>query len=243
MYDLSTMSSIDLYNKTPDSYDRLQHKRPDYVGAQQAFVGFAAAYFGNKKAVSIVDFCSGTGKDTRLVSERVDVAAARLIDINEDFLKQALEQGIKAKDVGIVRSDILTADVGSGADVVISMFAYHHVKDADKSAYVKKAKAALKPGGIVLLGEIYSPDKQMTLAYYEHLIRSIPGADKDVALQTFLRQTAASDDFEYKVSRQFAHGQFTAAGFELLDSKKIWPTDDAFPADVGTFVEVWGVID
>ncbi|MDE2038273.1 MAG: class I SAM-dependent methyltransferase [Patescibacteria group bacterium] len=129
---------IDLYDKTPGSYDRLQHMRPDYVGAQQAFVDMAVKYLGGKKDVSLADFCSGTGKDTRLVSDRVEVASARLIDINKDFLEQALEQGIKAKNITVEQSDILAADVGTGADAVISMFAYHHVKDADKSVPISR---------------------------------------------------------------------------------------------------------
>lgn len=235
------MPSIDLYTIHPDHYDRLQHLRPDYVGAQQAFVDFAHKYLGDKKGISIVDFCSGIGKDTRLVCDRISVDSARLIDVNGDFLKIANEKGIRAANVQLIQSDILNADVGHGADTVISMFAYHHVRDDDKAAYIEKVKDALKPGGILLLGEIYSPDPKTTLEYYDHLIRSIPAAAKNEELRTFLEQTAKSDDFEFKVSRKFAHDQLTAAGLELLESKKIWPIDNTFSDDVGTFVEVWRV--
>ena len=97
----------------------------------------------------------------------------------------------------------------------------------------------MKVGGILLLGEIYSPNKETTLAYYEHLIEAIPPRVRTPELEKFLNQTAESDDFEYKVSREFAHNQLTAAGFRLLDSIKIWPTDKIFTPDVGTFVEAW----
>lgn len=236
------MSDIDLYTVHPDHYDRLQHLRPDYVGAQQAFIDFAVKYLKDKKDAAIVDFCSGVGKDSLLISDRIPVGTARLIDINKDFLRIALEKGIKAKNVIAIQSDILNADVGSGSDTVISMFAYHHVPDAEKAAYIEKVKDALKPGGVLLLGEIYSQGPETTIRYYDHLIDSIPAAAKDDELRTFLKQTAQSDNFEFKVSREFAHDQLSKAGFELLESEKIWPKDNHFSADVGTFVEVWKLV-
>ncbi len=233
------MSDIDLYTIQPDRYDELQHMRPDYVGAQEAFISFISKYLGDKKEISIVDFCSGEGKDTRLVCDRISVDSARLIDVNGDFLRIAKQKGIKAKNIVTIQSDILSADVGSHSDVVVSMFAYHHVRDADKAVYVQKVTDALKPGGILILGEIYTPNKETTLSYYDHLLDSIPKASETPDLQTFLKQTAQSEDFEFKVSRKFAHDQLIAAGFELIDSKKIWPTDGKFSEEVGTFVEMW----
>jgi ubiquinone/menaquinone biosynthesis C-methylase UbiE len=233
------MSSIDLYTAHPDHYDQLQHLRSDYVGAQQAFVGYAVKYLNGVKDAAIVDFCSGVGKDSKLICDRIPIDTVRLVDINEDFLKIASETGINARNVIPIHSDILKADVGNNSDAVVSMFAYHHVRDSDKAVYIEKVRDALKLGGILFVGEIYSPDRETTLRYYEHLIRSIPTASKNKELRTFLLQTAQSDDFEFKVSRKFAHDQLTAAGFELLESKKIWPVDDSFSPDVGTFVEVW----
>jgi len=94
----------------------------------------------------------------------------------------------------------------------------------------------LRKGGILLLGEIYSPDRETTLKYYDNLLNAIPVRVQTSELKQFLRQTAESDDFEYKVSKQFAHDQLNAAGFKLQISQKIWPdTID----DVGTYVEVW----
>jgi cyclopropane fatty-acyl-phospholipid synthase-like methyltransferase len=118
------------------------------------------------------------------------------------------------------------------------MFAYHHVSDDRKADYIKKVKEAMKKeGGLLFLGEIYMPNKEVILKYYDNLYNSIP--KKSVALKNFLTQTANSDDFEYKVSKDFADGQLKAAGFELVESKKIWPGDNIFGKDVGTFVEVW----
>ena len=121
------------------------------------------------------------------------------------------------------------------------MFAYHHVPDEDKGKYIENVKSALKVGGILLLGEIYSSDKETTLKYYEHLLDSIDKSVRTLELEKFLMQTASSDHFEYKVSRKFAHNQLIKAGFVLKDFFKVWPKSDnkTFSEDVGTFVEAW----
>jgi ubiquinone/menaquinone biosynthesis C-methylase UbiE len=107
----------------------------------------------------------------------------------------------------------------------------------EKADYIEKAKDVLKKDGIILLGEIYVPDKEVTLEYYRQLYNEIP--KKSAELERFLMQTANSGRFEYKVTKEFADKQLIEAGFELVESKKIWPTDDRFGTNVGTFVEVW----
>jgi cyclopropane fatty-acyl-phospholipid synthase-like methyltransferase len=233
------MSDIDLYTIHPDHYDKLQQLRPDYVGAIGTFLDLAVKYSKNKKDVSIADFCCGTGENTERLAGKIKVRRAMLIDVNKEFIRLAMQKKFGIEEVIPIVSDIIDADVSCDNDMVISMFAYHHVTDDNKAKYIARAKAALKPGGILFLGEIYSPDKETTLKYYEYLAHSIPGAEQNSALKNFLLQTANSDDFEYKVSMAFAHDQLKMAGFELLESKKIWPTDDSFLIDVGTFMEVW----
>lgn len=196
------------------------------------------AQFNAAGAISIADFCCGTGNNTKLLSEHLMVDKAALIDINKEFLQIATQSGIRAREVGTIQSDILNAALTPQYDLVISMFAYHHVPDADKGKYIEVVKSALKPGGVLLLGEIYVPDKATTHAYYSHLLEAIPVSERTPALETFLTQTAESDEFEYKVSRPLAHDQLKAAGFALVTAKKIWPTE-TFAEDVGTWVEVW----
>jgi hypothetical protein len=52
-------------------------------------------------------------------------------------------------------------------------------------------------------------------------------------------QTAHSDNFEFKVSREYAHNQLQKSSFVLRDEMKVWPLDNSFEKDTGTFVEVW----
>ncbi len=239
---MSIMSDIDVYKKSTGDYEALQERRPDYTGARNAFLKLASVYLKDKQSISVADFCCGTGNNTKLIADRYSVSKATLIDINEEFLQIAKNADINATHVETIYSDILKVDLKPEHDLVISMFAYHHVADGDKKKFIDVVKNALKNNGILLLGEIYSPDRSTTLAYYNHLLDHIPLDLKTPELQKFLQQTAESDDFEYKVSRVFAHKQLTQAGFKLLDEIKVWPIDQTFNRDVGTFVEVWKLI-
>jgi SAM-dependent methyltransferase len=186
----------------------------------------------------IADFCCGTGKNTALLAQDLNLKEALLIDINKEFIEIARSRDIKAHIVTLV-SDILVAPLRCEYDAVISMFAYHHVSNEQKGQYIEQVKSALKRNGILLLGEIYTPNKTVTLEYYKKLLTEIGANSKRKELEKFLTETAESDNFEFKVSQDFAHSQLNRAGFELLQSEKIWPMDEALGKNTGMFVEVW----
>jgi SAM-dependent methyltransferase len=235
------MSDIDLYKDSPELYDQLQHSRPDYDEAIHSVVELSVKNMAGKKQVIIDDFCCGTGQITKLIAEKLEnVEKANLIDINADFLKIARGAGIKTKKLDTQCKDILEANLTKEADLVLSVFAYHHVPDSEKERYVAQIKRALKKGGVLVFGEIYLPNKEITLKYYEHLLAAIPKVAHLPELSDFLMQTAKSNEFEFKVAKSFAEKQLRDAGLTLLKSKRIWPLDDHFGPDVGTFVEVWG---
>lgn len=234
------MSDITLYDEAAEQYDVLQNKRPDYVSAIKTFVQIGSKYLIGKEDKIIIDFCCGIGKNSFLLSEKVGkLKKVVLIDINEQFLKIAKRLNINAQEVSLVTSDVLKVKLLPEADAVISLFAYHHVPDNKKEIYIEKVKSALKTDAVLFLGEIYLPSKDITNEYYEYLINSISKAEMDVQLKNFLKQTAESSNFEFKVSQSFAHSQLRNNNFTLLESKKIWPIDGRFPDDVGMFFEVW----
>lgn len=238
-YTFVMKADIDLYETDPKQYDSLQMLRPDYAHAKTTLLELATKYFKDKKGIVLADFCSGTGINTKMLAGRISVSKAILIDINREFIEIAKQSNINAVIEPVV-SDILNVHLESSADMVISMFAYHHVPDERKADYIEKAKDVLKKGGVIMLGEIYVPNKEVTLEYYKQLYNEIP--KKSAELERFLMQTANSGHFEYKVTKEFADRQLIEAGFELVESRKIWPIDNRFGFDVGTFVEVWKLL-
>ncbi|OHA29301.1 MAG: hypothetical protein A3F51_01690 [Candidatus Taylorbacteria bacterium RIFCSPHIGHO2_12_FULL_45_16] len=214
--------------------------RPDYASAKSTLLELALKHLSSQGGVVLADFCCGTGLNTKMLAGRLPIEKAILIDHNKEFIDLAKQSDINASIEPVV-GDILQVPLVRCADAVVSMFAYHHVRDDQKMDYLKKVKEVLKKDGLLFLGEIYMPDKETTIEYYRKLYESIP--EKSQELKDFLTQTAESDDYEYKVAKYFADGQLREAGFEKLESRKIWPLDDEFGKDVGTFVEVWRVVE
>lgn len=237
-------ADISLYNTAADTYEELQHKRPDYTKAISVFKDLFKEFFGDWEGeLNVADFCCGTGENTLLVSHEKALHKATLIDINEDFLEIAKKADIHATEIQTIKSDILKVQLKHEYDLVISMFAYHHVQDKDKSLYLQKAKSALRKGGILILGEIYMPDRETTLKYYKDLLKSVPKASRTPQLEQFLTETAQSSNFEYKVPMDFAVSQLTEEGFAPIKSIKVWPEDKSLPEGAGMYVEVWGMLE
>jgi len=229
------MNDVDLYTNKTDSYNQIQNSRPDYTESIETVVQYAKKYIPSRAIVAA--FCCGTGSVAKTISEVVDgLDKVVLIDINKHFLNIALDSNIKTDRVETIEGDILDVKFTQVADAVLSIFAYHHVPDKDKDKFVKQIKQALKPKGILILGEIYMPDRETTISYYNDLLLSVPKGLQTPTLKKFLEETAKSEEFEFKVDKSFADNQLKENGFTLLESSKIWPKDNT---TTGTFVEVW----
>lgn len=232
------MSDIELYDSSPEEYEDLQLRRPDYVQSIVEFRKLAKKYLIDKENIVIADFCCGTGKNTALLAQDLNINKAWLIDINKDFLEIAQKRGIQSVVIPI-SGDIINVELTCDCDAVISMFAYHHIKDEQKIVYLEQVKSALKTNGILFLGEIYSPDSETTVGYYNKLLSEIGDNSRIDELRKFLMETAKSDNFEFKVSKDFANKQLANSGFVLEEDVKIWPLDNEFDSNIGMFVEVW----
>jgi trans-aconitate methyltransferase len=229
------MPDIDLYTESPELYDRLQRLRPDYVDAVDAASVLAEKYTASGE-LRVLDMCCGTGATTLKFSRLKPLAKVELVDMNPDFLRLAKSSGIRAHELTVVNEDIRQYRPSKEFDLVFSIFAYHHVPDSDKEAYIKTIESALSPGGVLLLAEIFLRDKAGERAYYRALLETIPENEHTKDLESFLEQTANSTDFEFKVPKTFTDTQFRERGFHLLEEQKIWPkTQD----EEGTYVQVY----
>ncbi len=232
------MADVDLYSH-PEKYELFQSKRQDYVGAIKMAILLALKNAPAKKELVIADFCCGTGSNTKLFSHKNPLRKAILVDINKGFLEIAKESEIHSKEIKALCKNVLNAKFSKEADIVFSIFAYHHIPNSKKYLYLKKVKSVLKKGGVFVLAEIYFPDKKSGKDYYSKLFDSIPKSKRISGLKKFLMQPAASDDFEFKVSKYFAEKQFAKEGFYKKEEVKIWPRNMNSGEDTGTFVQIF----
>jgi len=235
---LNFMSSdIHLYNLHPEKYSELQNLRPDYKSAIDVTVSLAIKHLKNRNEISVADFCGGIGNVTKKIAENMPVSKASIIDINKEFLNIAELSGIKVKELETINSDILNVKLKKDFDLILSVFSYHHVTDDKKEKYLEIALNGLREDGFLILTEIYLPDQDITKQYYRKLLDEIP--TKNSLLENFLTETANSTSFEYKVSKEFAARQLEMLGFKEIESVKIWPLDNTFDENIGTFVQVF----
>lgn len=233
------MNTIEVYQKWYD-YEKLQYMRPDYVRAISSSIDLANKYMKNVSQIVVSDFCCGTGSNTKKLAEKVHgIKKAILIDINARFLELATLSDFDIKEIEIINNDILQTNMIEESDLVLSIFAYHHITNDDKIKYIKKIKEALKKNAILIITEIYLPDKESWKKYYDKLINEIEKNKLIPELEQFLRQTAESEDFEFKVAKKFADNQLEESGFTKLKEVKIRPLDNSFDDDIGTFVQVY----
>ncbi len=231
------MTDVELYGNDTGSYDQIQNSRPDYSEAVKHVVEYAKKYIHQDSIVA--DFCSGTGSITKKIADEIGgLQKAILIDTNENFLEIARGSGIQAEKLETKSGDILEVKLNQEADAVLSIFAYHHVPDKDKHLFIKQIKTILKPEGVLILGEIYSPNKETTITYYNNLYHAVPQELQTPKLKRFLEETARSEEFEFKVEKSYADKEFTDNDFSLLESCKVFPDDSS---GVGTFIEVWKI--
>ena len=232
-------NDIKAYGSAED-YLNFQDIRPDYTKAILAFLSLARKYLKNKKDVVSADFCSGPGQNTLKLTEAIGkVKKSILIDINEGFIKKSKSLDIKTERLETIYSDASKVVVKDKCDVVLSLFAYHHIEDNKKDEYIKRMKNCLKGNGIIILAEIYLPNKEIEIKYYDKLFASISKGKVVPGLKEFLDETARSTNFEFKVSKDFADKQFSENGLEKIEEIKIWPLDNSFSNGVGMFLQVY----
>ncbi len=230
------MPDIELYEGDPDQYEALQSLRDDYRSAIAISLELARKY-APQRPLDVADFCGGPGIHLSSLAEKVSIAHATIIDISPRFIEIANRRE-KNFSLDAICSDIVSVELDRKYDIVLSLFAYHHVPDAAKETFLRKAYDGLKEDGMMILAEIYLPDSRQTKEYYEMLLRTVPQSLRSDQLARFLHQTAVSSDFEFKVAKDFADKQIKKIGFRKLSEQKVWPTDTSLPTDVGTFVTV-----
>ncbi len=112
-----------------------------------------------EKIDSAIDVGCGTGEFTRLLAERSGKVIG--IDLSDKMLSRALEKAKGIKNVNDVKGDFMEYELGEEQyDCIASIATVHHLPMEE---FLIKAKAALKPGGVLLVLDLY---RQESLAEY-----------------------------------------------------------------------------
>ncbi|HWA09496.1 MAG TPA: class I SAM-dependent methyltransferase [Opitutaceae bacterium] len=226
-----------------ETYDQVQLLRPDYRKAMDVLNKKAATLIPNlPRRAAILDVACGTAMATIAAFSGRDVKGYRFVglDLDQQLLdlakKKLAKLGAKMEPIC---GDMMQAEPGLKFDLILCVFAYHHVPDANKSELCRRLRRWSNPGAHLLVLEICLHDHQI-VPYYEAVKSHLDRATRDAKLcQRFLdwtKQTAsASDNSEWKVPQSRVLDDFTAAKWRLQKKpERVWSSSE-LPADSGCF--------
>ncbi|MCC6804424.1 MAG: methyltransferase domain-containing protein [Anaerolineae bacterium] len=94
----------------------------------------------------------GTGAFARLLAQRAEHVLA--LDLSAEMLRFARERSTEYANIDYVQADVMMMPLPANSyDCIASIATLHHL---DLSAILPKLKAALKPGGVLLVLDLYT---------------------------------------------------------------------------------------
>jgi ubiquinone/menaquinone biosynthesis C-methylase UbiE len=129
-----------------------------------------------------VDLGCGSGQVTlALASKTASVLAIdvsqKMIDLLLENARQAGARNVEGKAIPIERLDFAPGSI----DLVVSNYAFHHLRDADKATVVRHIFTWLRPGGRFVLGDMMfgrggdARDREIIASKLSLLVRKGPG--------------------------------------------------------------------
>jgi ubiquinone/menaquinone biosynthesis C-methylase UbiE len=142
-----------MFDQWAPTYDQTvyQAEPADGFESYQAVLERVAELAGAGPGVKVLDVGTGTGNLAQVLLARgAEVAAV------EPSAAMRAEAGRKlGNEVPVLEGQFLHLPVADGAfDAVVSSYAFHHLTDAAKVAGAREMLRALRPGGMLVLGDI-----------------------------------------------------------------------------------------
>ncbi|MCR4435999.1 MAG: class I SAM-dependent methyltransferase [Clostridiales bacterium] len=139
-------------------FDRIAGVETDRWGHNNHYHRYLLKHLPEKIG-SAVDVGCGTGEFTRLLAERSSEVTG--IDLSHNMLSRALEKAKGIKNVSYVKADFMEYELEKEQyDCIASIATVHHLPMEE---FLIRAKAALRPGGVLLVLDLY---RQENLAEY-----------------------------------------------------------------------------
>ena len=108
----------------------------------------------------MVDVAGGHGAFSMAMCRRHPALRATILDLPASVAvgRRIVEEQGYADRIDFREGDALTADLGDGLDVVSAFNLVHHLSPQDSRALFERARAALRPGGCLVIGETERPE-------------------------------------------------------------------------------------
>ncbi|MDX5358488.1 MAG: class I SAM-dependent methyltransferase [Rhodobacterales bacterium] len=147
MSETTTAATSGTFSKYAQVYDA--DRRPLIPGYDE-FYGVGLRLIADEaqgRPLRVLDLGAGTGLFSGMAMEALNISALHLVDASAAMLDGARKRFAGDARVSYALDDLVTMDLGSGWDAVISALAIHHLENSDKRALYARIARALVPGG------------------------------------------------------------------------------------------------
>jgi 2-polyprenyl-3-methyl-5-hydroxy-6-metoxy-1,4-benzoquinol methylase len=154
-------------NLAPDDPIWIEFARgmaPLMVPPAQAMAGILAAELGSRPSVKVLDIAASHGLFGITVAQRLPKAHIYALDWGNVLAvakENAEKQGL-ADRYHLLPGSAFDVDYGTGFDAILITNLLHHFEPADNEKMLKKAYAALNPGGQVIILEFVPNDDRVS---------------------------------------------------------------------------------
>jgi len=133
---------------------------------------------------------------------------------------------------------MMQAKFGQEFDLILCVFAYHHVPDSNKAELCRRLRQWSKPGASLIVLEICL-HADLIAQYYEEVKTHLNHGQYAGICRKFLDWTMqqpvdGSDNSEWKVPKARLLSDFEAAKWRLRNEQSVW-TPQGLPTDTGCF--------
>ncbi len=134
------------------------------------------------RPLRVLDLGAGTGLFSGMALEALNVSALHLVDASTAMLDGARRRFAGDGRVSYAVDDLVTMDLGTGWDAVISALAIHHLEDAAKRDLYARIRRALAPGGrFVNAEQVAGPTPEQEARYVRFWTDDVRAAGVDDA--------------------------------------------------------------
>jgi len=133
-------------------FDRIALVSPEGSPQNNHYHNFLLRHLGSSRQRALEIGC-GKGEFSRRLAETFE--QVRAIDLSPEMIRLARERSAHMANIEFELADVLTCDLpAAGFDCIATIATLHHLPLRE---VLLKMKAALKPGGVLLLLDLFEP--------------------------------------------------------------------------------------